>query len=105
MHYRIPIDEPLVAINEAFAVKLDKDPSHRSGDTGIHREPFTAPIRRGAEAAQLANDVPARLFLPFPDTRDELLATEIALCLALLGELVGDDDFRRDAGVIGAGLP
>src|SRR5262249_38960896 len=47
----------------------------------------------------------ARLVLPFPYTRNEAFPSDILLGSALLGELIGDHDFRGDPGVIGTRLP
>ena len=105
VHLRVPIDEPLVAVDQPFAIERDKDAADRGGETRVHREALALPIGRGAEAAQLAGDRAARLLLPLPDALDKPLAAEIALRSALLGDLVADDDLGGDAGMIGAGLP
>src|SRR5271166_1117785 len=105
VHYRVPVDEPLVTINEAFAIELDEDASHRRREARVHREAFAAPIRRDTEPAQLMDDGAARLLFPFPDARDEPRAAEIMFRLALVGELIANHNLGSNAGVIGAGLP
>ena len=105
VHLGVPIDQPLVAIDQPLAMERDKDAPHRSRQPLIHREPLTAPIRRAAEPAQLVDDGAAGFGLPFPHAFDEFLAAEIALVDLPLGELIGHDDLGGDAGVIGAGLP
>ena len=105
VHHRVPVDQPLVAVDQPFAVQLHEDPAHRRRQARIHREALARPIGRSAEPPQLAGDRAARLLLPLPDPLDELLAAEIVLVDLPLGELVGDDDLGGDAGVVGAGLP
>ena len=105
MHLRVPIDQPLVAVDEPVAIQRDKDAADRGGETGVHGKALALPVRRGAEAAQLAGDRAARLLLPFPYPGDKPLAAEIALRPALLGDLVADDNLGGDPGMIGAGLP
>ncbi len=105
VHLRVPVDEPLVAVDQPLAIERDKDPAHRGGEARVHRKALAPPVGRGAEPAQLAGDRAAGLLLPLPDAGDEFLAAEIALCHARLGELAGDHDLRGDAGMVGAGLP
>ena len=105
VHHRVPVDEPLVAVNETLAIKLDKDSPYRGRETRVHREPLAAPIRRSAEATQLIDDGAARLLLPFPHAGDEAFSPDIVLAPVFLDELIGDDDLRGDPGVIGARLP
>ena len=105
VHLRIPIDQPLVAVDQSLAVKRHKNPADRGGQSRVHRKALTPPVRRGAETPQLAGDGAARLLLPFPNSGDEPLTTKFALRPALLGDVAGNNDFGGDAGVIGAGLP
>ena len=105
VHLRVPIDQPLVAVNQPLAIQLDEDPAHRGGQSRVHRKPLARPIRRAAEPAQLVDDRAAGLGLPLPDALDEFVAAERALVDLPLGKLVGHDDLGGDAGVIGAGLP
>ena len=55
-------------------------------------------------AAHLAGVI-ARVFLPFPDFFEELLAAEVVARNALGVQLALDDDLGRDTGVVGARLP
>src|SRR5262249_51223411 len=79
VHDRIPIDQPLVAVDQPFPIQLHENSAHRSRQSRIHREPLAAPIRRRAEAAQLAGNRSARLLLPLPYALDELLTPDFAL--------------------------
>ncbi len=102
---RVPIDQPLIAIDQALAMELDEDAAHRGREPLVHGEALARPIRRGAERAQLARDRAAGFGFPLPDALDEFLAAEL-MAIGLLGfELALDHHLRRDAGVIGAGLP
>ena len=103
---RVPIDEPLVAIDESFLVKRDEHLDHRARQTFIHRETFAAPIARRTEPLQLTRDGSARLLLPGPDALDEFFAPErAAIGFLTLHQLPLDDHLGRDTGVVGAGLP
>src|SRR5215813_15314887 len=79
VHRRVPIDQSLVAIDQALAIKLHKHAANRRRQPRIHREAFAAPIGRGTEPAELAGDGAARLLFPLPNTCNELLAAELAL--------------------------
>ena len=102
---RVPIDEPLVAVDEALAVKLHEDAAHRRRQTLVHGEALAAPIGRSAERAELAGDGAAQLRLPLPDPRDERVAPESVAIETFRFELALDHHLRGDPGVIGAGLP
>ena len=84
VHLRVPIHQPLVAVDEPLAIQPDEDSAHRGGETGVHRKALAPPIGRGAEPAQLAGDRAARLLLPLPDALDKALAAEIVLSIGPL---------------------
>ena len=42
--FRVPVDQPLVAIKQSVPVKLDEDPDHRRRETGVHGEALVRPI-------------------------------------------------------------
>ena len=75
---RIPVDQPLAAVDEAFVVQANEYFGDRSREVGVHRELVARPVHRGAEAAHLARDGAAGLRLPFPHALDERLAPEVA---------------------------
>src|SRR5260221_12239699 len=100
VHHRIPIDQPLVAVDQPFSIELDEDAADRGRQARIHREPLASPIWRGAETPELSGEGTAGLLFPFPDARDELLAAEIAFPLAFRSQLVGDDDIGCDARIV-----
>src|SRR5215470_4240124 len=70
----IPVDEPLVLIDQALAVERDKDLPHRARQSLVHGEALARPVAGRAEPLELADDDAAGFGLPFPDTFDESLA-------------------------------
>ncbi len=72
MELGIPVDEPLVAIDQPLAVEIDEDLAHRMAEALVHGEALARPVGGGAEPAQLGDDGAARVALPFPDLVDEL---------------------------------
>ena len=118
MELRVPIDQPLVAIDQALAVEIDEDLAHRMAEALVHGEALARPIRRGAEAAQLADDGAAGLRLPLPDLLEEGRSADglgigarmaLGACARqhdpLSRQLPLDHRLGGDAGVIRAGLP
>ena len=110
--FRVPVDEALVAIDEAFIVKVHKDLHHRLHHLVVgravlaHGEALTRPVAGGAEAFQLVDDRAARLMAPFPDFLDKRLAADIgAFRLLPLHHLALDHHLRRDARMVGSRLP
>src|SRR5690348_3596726 len=111
--HRIPVDEPLAAVDEAFLVPANEHFRDGARQLRVHGEVAAVlafgigelPVGRSAQAAHLARDARARLLLPLPDALDEFLATEVVARLALGFELALDHDLRRDAGVVGADHP
>ena len=105
VHHRIPIDQALVAVNQAFPIEPDEHAANRHGQCRIHCEALPAPVGRSAEPAELASDSSARLLPPLPDARNESVAAEARFGAAFRDHLVADDDLGGDAGMIRAGLP
>ena len=103
--HRIPVDQPLAAVNQPLVVQADKRLAHRARHVVVHREAFAAPVERRAEAAQLLRDHAARLFLPLPHLFNKGVAPEREARLAAGLQLPLDDHLRRDAGVVSADLP
>src|SRR6516162_778094 len=87
VHHRVPVDEPLVAVDEAFAIEPYEDAANRGRKTGVHGKALAAPVWRGTKPAKLTGDRAARLLLPFPYTRDKSVPAEIPLCVAFFCEL------------------
>ena len=76
-----------------------------SRETFVEGKAFASPVDAVAEAAHLAEDPAAVLFLPLPDALDELLAPQVVAGPALLAELLLDLVLGGDAGVVHAGQP
>ena len=102
---RVPIDQPLVAIQQPLAVELDEHLDHRGREVRIHREPLVGPVHRTAEPAELRGDLPAALGLPRPYFVDERLTAEVGALHALLRQVSLDHHLRRDARMVGADHP
>src|SRR5215472_759779 len=104
VHLRVPVDQPFVSIDQPFAIELNEYFAHGGGEARIHREAFAAPIRRGAEAAQLSDDRAAGLRFPLPNLLYEFRAAQPLFVNLRLSELVSNDDLCGDAGMIGPRL-
>ncbi len=76
LQHRVPVDEPLAAVDEPVLVQADEGRLHGARHPGIHGEAVAAPVDRGAEPAHLARDRAAGLLLPAPHARGEGLAPE-----------------------------
>ncbi len=102
---RVPVDQALAAIDQAFFMQTDEGFLHGAGQLLVHRETFARPVQRGAQATHLARDSAAGFGFPFPDFFDEGIAAEIVAGLAFGGQAALHHHLRGDAGVVGAGLP
>ncbi len=103
--HRIPVDEPLAAIDEALVVQFHEHLGDGARQIRIHREALARPIDRGAEPAHLRADGAAGMCLPLPHAYHEGLAPEAQAIGAFRFELALHHHLRRDARMIGAGLP
>ena len=113
---RVPVHEPLAAIDQALVVHL-----HEHLDDGVveiallarrcprrarHGERLAVPIGTRPQPLQLANDRAARLDLLLPDARQKRLTPHLAARgLSLRGHLTLGHHLRRNPGMVGAGLP
>ena len=114
---RVPVHQPLAAIDEALVVHLHEDLDHRVVEIGAvaglgvasraaHGEGLARPVAGGAEALQLPDDGAARLDLLLPDAVQKRLAAHLAAGgFALGGHLAFGHHLRGDACVVRAGLP
>jgi hypothetical protein len=101
----IPIDQALVAIEQAVAVELDEDLDHGAAEAVVHGEALVLPIAGSTEPAQLPRNLPPALLLPLPNAADELLPAEIGTLDAFCFQVALDHHLRRDAGMIHAHDP
>ena len=111
--HRVPVHQPLAAVDEAGFMQAHEDFGHGRGQFRVHGEVAgmraqavgVLPVGRVAQPAHLLADGAARFVLPGPDALDELLARQVVARLALGGQLALDDDLRGDAGVVAAHHP
>ncbi len=103
---RVPVDQPLVLVDQALVVEIDEDLQHRARQPLVHRETLARPVARGAEPLELVDDDAARFCLPGPHLLEELVAAyRTPVSFLALHHLALDHHLGRDAGVVGAGLP
>ena len=63
---RAPVDDPVVAVEEAALVEMDEVLEDRADVPVVHREPLAAVVERRAEPAELTVDHPAVVLEPAP---------------------------------------
>ena len=103
---RIPVDQPLVLVDQAFLVQLDEHFHDGARQSLVHREALARPVAGSTEALELIDDDAAALRLPLPDAFEEFGAAHVAATRLLpFHQLPLDHHLGRDAGMIGAGLP
>ena len=116
VEFRVPVDQPLVAVDQAVLVELHEDAQHGTGQALVHGEALARPVAGRAEPAQLFQDRAARLFAPGPDLLDEGLAADrLGVAVFRRHAAVERDPLLRqhplhhhlgrNAGMVGAGLP
>ena len=101
----VPVDQPLVAVNQPLIVEVDEDLHHCLGEMRVHGELLARPVHRTAQPPELLGDRAAALGLPFPHLFDKGLAGVIGALVLALFHLPLDHHLRGDAGVIGAHHP
>ena len=101
LEMRVPVHQPLVAIDQTFLVQLHEDLADGGVQPLVQCEPFARPVAGRAQATQLAHDGPAAFCLPFPDLVDESLAAHVAPPdIAGGGQLTLDHHLGGDACVV-----
>ena len=103
--HRIPVDQPLAAVDHALVVQADEHFGDRLRQALVHRETVARPRDRCPEPTQLVRDRATGFRLPFPDALDEGLTREVGALPPFRSELTFDHHLRRDPGVVGARLP
>src|SRR5262249_43056328 len=88
LELRVPVDQALAAIDQAVLKHVEKRLPDGTGADRVEREAGAGPVATAAELAELAEDALFVLFLPLPDTLDQLFAANIVAGLLL---------FLRDA--------
>ena len=105
MQYRVPVDQPLAAIDQPFLVQAHEHVPHRRRQSLVHGEPLARPVHRRAHPPQLPGNRPAGFGFPGPHPVDERLAAQIVSGLALGEQLPFHHHLRGDPRVVGARLP
>ena len=101
----IPVDHPVVAVDQALVVEVDEDLEHRAHVALVEREALLVVDARGPEALELLEDDPAVLLAPAPDALDERLAADLLARAALAAQELLDLRLRGDPRVVGAERP
>ena len=102
---RVPVDDPVVAVDQALVVEVDEDLHHRAHVALVEREALVAVVARGAEALELLEDDAAVLLAPAPHALDERVAAELLARCPLAAQQLLDLRLGRDPGVVGAERP
>ena len=103
---RVPIHEPLAAIDFAVLEQLEERLADGPGTLVVEREPRPLPIAAAAHLLELAEDARFVLLLPLPDALDQPFAAQVVpRHLFFLEQPPLDDRLRGDAGVVGARHP
>ena len=100
-----PVDQAVIAVDQAIFVKLNKNGPHRFREPFVHRKALTLPVARCAKAFQLADNLPAGLRLPFPDPLDKGFTPKIMTVLPFGAQLPLDHVLCGNAGMVGARHP
>ena len=100
-----PVDDAVVAVDEAPLVQVDEELEHGPRVALVHREALARVVERRAERAELAHDRLAGLLQPGPDLLDEGVAAELVPGQAAAAQVLLDDGLRGDARMVVAGLP
>src|SRR4029077_15728199 len=103
---RVPVDQPLVLVDEPFAMKFYKNFKNGPRQPLVHGKAFARPVAGRTKTFELVDDGAAALGLPFPYALEEGFAPHLAAALLLpLHELALDHHLRCDAGMVCARLP
>ena len=101
-----PVDHAASAVDVTFVVELNENFADGTAESLVHGETFALPVAGGAEFAELADNGSAVFGLPFPDTLDELVASEIVASDVFgLAEFFCHAGFGCNSGVVGSGEP
>ena len=96
----IPIDQIVIAVDEALLVEPHEDVRDGAHVVVVHREALVRVVERRAQRPELALDRVAVLLPPMPDPPDELLAADLLAARALALQQLLDLALCRDAGVV-----
>ncbi len=102
----VPVDQPLVAIDQLLPIQGDEHLAHRGRQPFVQGEALATPVARRPQPTKLPDDLAAGRRLPRPDPLDKGFTTQVAAAdVAGGGELPLNDHLRGDTGMVGAGQP
>ena len=102
---RTPVDDPAPLVDPSLFVHLHEDFRDCLIASLVHGEALAVPVTGRTELFELIDDPSSVFFSPVPAVLEEFFASQVLLADPLLLEIVDDLDFRRNGGVISAGLP
>ena len=105
LELRIPVDQALAAVDEAFFVKFHESFNDNLRELRVHREVKAIPIHAVTHTAHLLQNRAAGELLPFPDFRNEVFTLHVSTGDAFLFKLAFYNDLSGNAGMICARQP
>ena len=106
MRRHVPINHPATAIDQAFAVKIDKNPQDGADITIIEGITLPRPIAGTAQTLELFDNNSTMFVLPIHDSAKEFLPAQIMARFFLrLSQMFFNRSLSAHAGVIGPGQP
>ncbi len=85
LELRVPVHQPLVAVEQPLPVELDEHAPHRRREPLVQGEALARPVAGRAQPPDLVGDGPARLRLPVPHALHESVAAQLATTGGALG--------------------
>ena len=102
---RVPVDQVVVAVDQALVVEVHEDLQHGLGVVLVEREALLVVVQRGAQPLELLDDRAAVEARPLPRALHERLAPDLLAARALGAQRLLDLRLGRDAGMVGAEDP
>ena len=103
---RIPIDQPLAAVDFLLAEEVEEGDTHRASAHFIEREASSLPVATASHLFELSEDASFVVVFPLPNPFHEFLTSQIVPRFAFFfAESFFDDRLRCDSRVIGTGHP
>ena len=96
----VPVHHPDALVDPSLAVEMDEGVQNRLAESRFHREAGAVPVAGATQLAELLQDDPAVLLLPFPGVLEEFLAADVLLGDAHGLELRDDLGFGGDGRVV-----
>ena len=105
MQHRVPVDQPLAAVDQPFLVESNENLGNRLAEFRVHGEAVSRPIHRCAQPPDLPGDGVSGLLLPIPHPAHESVPPQFAPRPAFGIQQSFHDHLRGDACVVGSHLP